>query len=271
MAEKNAAEKNAAASLAVDDLTVGYRTGGVVLEEVSLKVPAGRIVTLVGPNGAGKTSLLRAVSGLLKHHEGAVHRGRVTLDDDVITGADASAVVRRGVAQVLEGRQVFPNLTVRENLLAGAHTLRRDDARREPAFEEILDLFPVLRRRLGQRAGFLSGGEQQMLAIGRALMTQPRLLVLDEPSLGLAPRIVEEIRDVVLAINAKGTTVLLVEQNALLAFQVAEYGYVLEGGRIVCGGPAAELAGDERVARYYMGGQDMSGRRARRTAERASR
>lgn len=264
-------ENSTAASLDVDDLTVGYRTGGVVLEEVSLTVPAGKIVTLVGPNGAGKTSLLRAISGLLKPHQGVIHRGRVTLDEDTITGADASTVVRRGVAQVLEGRQVFPNLTVRENLLAGAHTLRRDDDRRQTTFEEVLDQFTVLRQRLKQPAGYLSGGEQQMLAIGRALMTQPRLLVLDEPSLGLAPRIVEEIREVVLAINARGTTVLLVEQNALLAFQVAEYGYVLEGGRIVSSGEAAELSGDKRVAQYYLGGQDVSGRRARRAAERASR
>ncbi|TDB86100.1 ABC transporter ATP-binding protein [Actinomadura sp. KC216] len=271
MPEKSGTAGTAAASLAVEDLTVGYRTGGVVIEGVSLTVPAGKIVALVGPNGAGKTSLLRAVSGLLKAHQGVIHQGRVSLDGDAITGADASAVVRRGVAQVLEGRQVFPNLTVRENLLTGAHTLRRDDARRESTYDEILDLFPVLRQRLGQRAGFLSGGEQQMLAIGRALMTQPRLLVLDEPSLGLAPRIVEEIRDVVRAINAKGTTVLLVEQNALLAFEVAEYGYVLEGGRIAGGGSAAELAGDERVAHYYLGGQSVSGRRARRTAERAGR
>jgi branched-chain amino acid transport system ATP-binding protein len=264
-------ENSTAASLAVEDLTVGYRTGGVVLEGVSLTVPAGQIVTLVGPNGAGKTSLLRAISGLLKPHQGAIHQGRVSLDGDTITGADASTVVRRGLAQVLEGRQVFPNLTVRENLLTGAHTLRRDDNRRETTFEEILDLFGVLRRRLRQRAGYLSGGEQQMLAIGRALMAQPRLLVLDEPSLGLAPRIVEEIRDVVLAINRSGTTVLLVEQNALLAFQVAEYGYVLEGGRIVCGGAATELAGDQRVAHYYLGGRDMSGRRTRRITERAGR
>ncbi|TYB45455.1 ABC transporter ATP-binding protein [Actinomadura chibensis] len=264
-------EASVAASLAVEGLTVGYRTGGVVLADVSLTVPAGQIVALVGPNGAGKTSLLRAVSGLLRSHQGVIHKGRVVLDGDAITGADASAVVRRGLAQVLEGRQVFPNLTVRENLLTGAHTLRRDDPRRHATFEEILDLFGVLRRRLGQRAGFLSGGEQQMLAIGRALMTQPRLLVLDEPSLGLAPRIVEEISGVVQAINAKGTTVLLVEQNALLAFRIAEYGYVLEGGRVMFGGPAADLAGDERVAHYYLGGQDMSGRRARRTAERTGR
>ncbi|WP_340537947.1 ABC transporter ATP-binding protein [Nocardioides sp. GXZ039] len=257
------------AALSIEGLSVSYAGAGNVVDDVSLEVEAGSIVALVGPNGAGKSTVLRAVSGLLRHHSGAIRRGSVRLDGVDITGGDPAQVVRRGVAQVLEGRQVFPNLSVSDNLAAGSYS-RWGDAETAATRAEVLELFPVLGRRLDQHAGFLSGGEQQMLAIGRALMARPRLLVLDEPSLGLAPRIVEEIREVILAINARGTSILLVEQNALLAFRIADHGHVLEGGRIAVSGRAAELAVDERVAHYYLGERSVSGRRTRRRQEGAA-
>ncbi|MFB9185741.1 ABC transporter ATP-binding protein [Dactylosporangium sucinum] len=222
----------------------------LVLRGVSLAVPPGRIVALLGANGAGKTTLLRALSGLLDVHDGAVTKGAVTLDDRPIHRLRPSAIVRRGVTQVMEGRRTFAELTVEENLRLGAHTRRRG---RAEALERMYALFPVLQQRRGSIAGYLSGGEQQMLAMGRALMSEPKYLLLDEPSLGLAPRMVEQVRDLIVEINRGGTSVLLVEQNATMALSIAEHGYVLENGKVVLDKPAAELLADEDIREFYLG------------------
>ncbi|WP_238016049.1 ABC transporter ATP-binding protein [Dactylosporangium sp. AC04546] len=222
----------------------------LVLRGVSLAVPPGRIVALLGANGAGKTTLLRALSGLLDVHDGTVTKGAVTLDDRPIHRLRPSAIVRRGVTQVMEGRRTFAELTVEENLRLGAHTRRRG---RAEALERMYALFPVLKERRGSIAGYLSGGEQQMLAMGRALMSEPKYLLLDEPSLGLAPRMVEQVRDLIVEINRGGTSVLLVEQNATMALSIAEHGYVLENGKVVLDKPAAELLADEDIREFYLG------------------
>jgi branched-chain amino acid transport system ATP-binding protein len=231
--------------LRVEALSVAY--GAILaLRGVDFEVRAGEIATLIGSNGAGKSTLLRAVSGLLRPRS-----GRIWFDGQDITAERADRRVARGISQVPEGRRIFANLTVRENLQMGAYLRRADDA---SALERALALFPRLRERLGQSAGTLSGGEQQMLAIGRALMAQPRLLLLDEPSLGLAPLLVQQIFAIIAEINAQGTTVVLVEQNARQALRVAQRAYVLETGVVTLAGPASELAADERVRRAYLGG-----------------
>jgi branched-chain amino acid transport system ATP-binding protein len=216
------------------------------LHEVSLRVEPGEIVALIGANGAGKTTTLRVVSGLL-HPRG----GRVLFEDRDITRWPPERIVGAGVAHCPEGRQVFPEMTVLENLEMGAYARREGMKER---LEQLFALFPVLHERQRQRAGSLSGGEQQMLAIGRALMSGPRLILFDEPSLGLAPVVVQEVARSIRTLNALGTTVLLVEQNTHLAFGLARRGYVLENGRIVLHGPIAQLTGDERVRRAYLGG-----------------
>jgi branched-chain amino acid transport system ATP-binding protein len=234
----------------LDDVAVVY--GGVIhaLRGVSIEVPAGSIVALLGANGAGKTTLLRAVTGLLPIHRGRVIRGSIELDGRPVP-RDAVQRVRNGMAQVMEGRRIFATLTVEENLRLGGFSHRRH---RSPGdHEHVLELFPDLRERLGDVAGYLSGGQQQMLAIGRALMAHPRLLVLDEPSLGLAPQLVGQIRDAIVRINNEGTTVLLVEQNARMALQIAHHGVVLASGRVVLSGTAKELRADERVQAGYLG------------------
>ncbi|GGM75833.1 ABC transporter ATP-binding protein [Dactylosporangium sucinum] len=236
--------------LRVQNLEVVYDDVMLVLRGVSLAVPPGRIVALLGANGAGKTTLLRALSGLLDVHDGAVTKGAVTLDDRPIHRLRPSAIVRRGVTQVMEGRRTFAELTVEENLRLGAHTRRRG---RAEALERMYALFPVLQQRRGSIAGYLSGGEQQMLAMGRALMSEPKYLLLDEPSLGLAPRMVEQVRDLIVEINRGGTSVLLVEQNATMALSIAEHGYVLENGKVVLDKPAAELLADEDIREFYLG------------------
>ncbi|GAA4429341.1 ABC transporter ATP-binding protein [Actinokineospora soli] len=238
--------------LSVANLEVVYDDVVLVLRGLSLAVPDGGIVALLGANGAGKTTLLRAVTGLLGPHRGRITKGAVTDAGADLTGADPADVVRHGVAQVMEGRRVFAELTVEENLRVGAHT-RRARARAKESMARVLDLFPVLARRRGSTAGYLSGGEQQMLAIGRALMAAPRLLLLDEPSLGLAPKLVEQVRDIVAEINAQGTSVLLVEQNAVMALSIADHGYVLEVGSVVRDGPAAELLDDADIREFYLG------------------
>ena len=231
--------------LRVESLSVAY--GAILaLRGVDFEVRAGEIATLIGSNGAGKSTLLRAVSGLLRPRS-----GRIWFEGVDITAERADRRVARGISQVPEGRRIFANLTVRENLQMGAY-LR--DARDSSAYERALALFPRLRERLGQSAGTLSGGEQQMLAIGRALMAQPRLLLLDEPSLGLAPLLVQQIFGIIQEINAQGTTVVLVEQNARQALRVAQRAYVLETGAVTLSGEANELARDERVRRAYLGG-----------------
>ncbi len=234
-----------AATLEVEDLAVFYGKRRAV-EGVSLAVGPGEIVTLLGANGSGKSTILRAVSGLVRPA-----RGRIRLDGRDITRAPADAIVAAGVAHVPEGRDVFPEFTVLENLLVGAHTVARGDV---PArLEDAFGLFPVLRDRRRQLAGTLSGGEQQMLAIARALMTRPRLLLLDEPSLGLAPMLAREIFRTIQRINATGVAVLLVEQNARRALRLAARAYVLETGRVAVAGPSRELAADARVRSAYLG------------------
>ena len=233
--------------LELRDVTVGYGKTPV-LREVSLQVVEGGIVALLGANGAGKTTVMRTVMGLLKPWSGSVR-----FREREIGGLRTARVVRMGIGLVPEGREVFAHLSVEENLRMGAYTRRDGDGVAEDR-ERVFRLFPVLRERLGQRAGTLSGGEQQMLAIARALMARPRLLLLDEPSLGLAPLLVREIFQVLRQIHREGTTVLLVEQNAHMALQVADYAYLLETGRVVRHGPPAELLEDPAVKRAYLGG-----------------
>jgi branched-chain amino acid transport system ATP-binding protein len=239
--------------LSVRNVEVVYNDIALVLRGVSLDVPKGSIVALLGANGAGKTTLLRAITGLLRVHRGEITKGRIEFDDRVITGDDPADVVRGGIAQVMEGRRIFQELTVEENLRAGGFSRRGDKAAAREAHERVFDLFPILRERRRSTAGYLSGGEQQMLAMGRALMASPKVLLLDEPSLGLAPRLVEQIRDIIVDINGQGTSVLLVEQNATMALSVAQLGYVMETGRIVKEGKAAELLADQDIQEFYLG------------------
>lgn len=241
--------------LEVNDLHVTY--GGAVraLRGVSLTVPERSVVAVLGSNGAGKTTLLRAISGTLRLQRGRVDSGSLTFDGKTLGGRDPATSVRLGLVQAPEGRRIFGQLTVEENLRAGS-LANRDRSARSSAHERVYDLFPVLRERRSQRGTLLSGGEQQMLAIGRALMGSPRLLLLDEPSLGLAPRIVSQIGDVIAEINRQGTAVLLVEQNATMALRVAHEAFVLDVGRVSLSGPAAELAASDEVQRLYLGHAD---------------
>lgn len=250
------------ASLRIANLEVVYNDLLLVLRGVSVDVAPGSIVALLGANGAGKTTLLRAVTGLLDLHRGEVTKGSIEVDGHAVHRLTAAAIVRAGVAQVMEGRRIFADLTVDENLRTGAAT-RRDRASIRESYERVLELFPVLAERRRQTAGYLSGGEQQMVAIGRALMANPRLLVLDEPSLGLAPLIVEQIREIIVTVNQSGTSVLLVEQNAAMALAIADHGYVLETGRIVKEGPASSLLADADIQEFYLGVGD-AGRRSLR-------
>ena len=238
--------------LEVRGLGVRYGPALSVLHGIDVKVPAGSVVALLGANGAGKTTLLRALTGLLPFHGGRITAGEVRLDGEPVGRASATALVRRGMAQVMEGRRIFAELTVEENLRAGAVTVR-DRRRVAAATGEVYEAFPVLAERRGGQAGYLSGGEQQMLAIGRALMSSPRLLLLDEPSLGLAPRIVSQIARTIGDLNRAGTTVLLVEQNAAMALAIADHAYVLQAGRVAMGGPAADLRADRDVQQLYLG------------------
>ncbi|MBM9458492.1 ABC transporter ATP-binding protein [Nocardioides sp. zg-536] len=236
--------------LAVQNLEVVYDDVVLALRGVSLAVPDGQVVALLGANGGGKSTLLRALSGLLDIHDGEIRKGTVTLDGDDISHLAASALARRGIKHVLEGRRVFKELTTDENLRVGAHADRRN---LKANLERVHTLFPVLHERRDSPAGLLSGGEQQMLAIGRALMSDPRYLLLDEPSLGLAPKVVEQIRDIIVEINAQGTGILLVEQNAVMALSIAHHGYVLENGRVVMDRTAEQLREDADVREFYLG------------------
>jgi branched-chain amino acid transport system ATP-binding protein len=238
--------------LSVRSIEVVYDDVILVLRGVSLDVPSGSIVALLGANGAGKTSLLRAITGLLSVHRGEITKGSVVIDGEPIGELSAAGVVRKGIAQVMEGRRIFAELTVDENLTAGAFT-RRDRAEVRASYDRVMTLFPVLAERRRSTAGYLSGGEQQMLAIGRALMASPRLLLLDEPSLGLAPILAEQIRQVITDINGQGTSVLLVEQNATMALSIADHGYVLENGRVVKDGKGGELLADRDIREFYLG------------------
>jgi branched-chain amino acid transport system ATP-binding protein len=231
--------------LALDGVSVAYGKRRA-LDGVSLTVGAGEIVTLLGANGSGKSTTLRAISGLVRPTA-----GRIVFDGRDIARAASDAIVTAGVGHVPEGREIFPEFTVRENLLVGGHTAPR--AAIAEATERAFALFPVLRERASQLAGTLSGGEQQMLAIARALMIRPRLLLLDEPSLGLAPRVAREIFHVIARLNALGVTILLVEQNARRALALASRAYVLETGRVAVSGPARALAADPRIRAAYLG------------------
>jgi branched-chain amino acid transport system ATP-binding protein len=237
---------NASSLLSIQGVTASY--GNInALHDVSIEVPAGEIVTLIGANGAGKSTTLRSISRIVP-----VHRGRITFDGRDITAARPSDVVRLGIAQVPEGRRMLARQSVLDNLVLGAYT-RTDGAEIEADVERQFARFPVLAQRRRQLAGTLSGGEQQMLAIARALMSRPRLLLLDEPSLGLAPLIVRGIFEIIRSLHGAGVTILLVEQNASLALQIADRAYVLEAGRLTISGPAAELLTDERVRKAYLG------------------
>jgi branched-chain amino acid transport system ATP-binding protein len=247
------------AELTVNNLEIVYNDVMLVVRGVSVTVRPGAVVALLGANGAGKTTLLRAITGLLPVHRGKITKGRVTLDGQDITTDDPASRVRAGLAQVMEGRRIFGELTVDENLRTGAYTSRATMAQH---YERVMDQFPLLERRRRQTAGYLSGGEQQMLAIGRALMSSPSVLVLDEPSLGLAPKVVEQIRDIIVDINSQGTSVLLVEQNATMALSIADHGYVLEHGRVVRDGPGAELVADKDIREFYLGIGEAAERRS---------
>jgi branched-chain amino acid transport system ATP-binding protein len=238
--------------LEVTKLSVKYGAAEA-LREVSLHVDAGEVVTIIGSNGAGKTTTLRAVTGMLL--PGMTVRGKVTFDGKEITGASSHSVARRGLVHVPEGRRVFPSASVEENLLLGSYRLRRREksAARNARVDAIYDQFPRLRERRAQYAGFLSGGEQQMLAIGRALMAEPELLVLDEPSLGLAPLLVAEMFEIIKTLKDNGTTILLVEQMARQALAVADRAYVLASGSVTREGDANELAKDTSVQAAYLG------------------
>lgn len=232
--------------LVLEDVHVSY--GAIrAVKGINLVVGEGEVVTLIGANGAGKSTTLRAISGIVR-----AASGRILFQNEDLTRVPPHEIVRRGIAQVPEGRRVFANLTVLENLEMGAFT-RKDKKGIKSDLERVLTRFPRLQERRRQVAGTLSGGEQQMLAIGRALMARPRLLLLDEPSMGLAPLLVREIFTIIQEINREGTTVLLVEQNARLALQIAHRAYVLETGRIVLEGPAGELAAREEVKKAYLG------------------
>ncbi len=233
--------------LTLDDVHVHY--GAIwALKGINLTVGEGEIVSLIGANGAGKSTTLQAISGVVKSSA-----GKTTFRGEDITKVPAHNIVKKGIAQVPEGRRVFANLSVLENLEMGAY-IRRDNKGIKQDMEMVLERFPRLKERISQVAGTLSGGEQQMLAIGRALMTRPKLMLLDEPSMGLAPLLVKEIFSIIQEINQEGTTILLVEQNARMALQISDRAYVLETGRIVLDGPAKELARQEDVKKAYLGG-----------------
>ena len=238
--------------LELANVEVVYNDVILVLRGLSIEVPDGEIVALLGANGAGKTTTLRAISGLLDNHNGQVTKGTVTYNGEVINGKKPSEIVRSGITQVMEGRRVFGDLTVDENLVCGGITIK-DKAKTDESYERVMDLFPRLAERRKQISGYLSGGEQQMLAIGRALMADPKLLVLDEPSLGLAPKLIEQIRDIIVDINKQGVSVLLIEQNAMMALSIANQGYIMETGKVVMDGDAQKLLQDDDVKEFYLG------------------
>ena len=236
--------------LEVANLEVVYHDVILVLRGISFTVPEGQIVALLGANGAGKTTVLRAISGLLDVYDGDITKGSITIDGDQTHRAEPADIVRKGVTQVMEGRRIFTEFTVEENLRVGGHT---SHGSLDDRLDRVYGLFPLLKNRRKLLAGYLSGGEQQMLAMGRALMSEPKYLLLDEPSLGLAPLLVQQVRDLIVEINAQGTGILLVEQNAAMALSSAQHGYIMETGKIVMDKPSAELMQDQDVQEFYLG------------------
>ena len=240
--------------LVVNGIEVIYNHVILVLKGVSLQVPEGGIVALLGGNGAGKTTTLRAISNLLKGERGEVTKGSISLRGESIADLTPADLVKRGVIQVMEGRHCFGHLTVEENLLTGAYTRRLSRAETAAALERVYHYFPRLKTRRGSQSGYTSGGEQQMTAVGRALMANPRMILLDEPSMGLAPQIVAEIFEIVRDLNQKeGVSFLLAEQNTNVALRNSDYGYIIENGRIVMDGLARDLSENEDVKEFYLG------------------
>jgi len=260
-----AADKNKAQPiLALNNVEVIYDDVILVLKGMSLEVHEGQIVALLGANGAGKSTTLKAISGLLKGEEGEVTDGSISYMGKTIDAVDPEKRVSMGIFQVMEGRRVFDDLNVDENLYAGAHTRKsRTDVKKD--MEMVFEYFPRLTERRHTLAGYLSGGEQQMLAIGRALMARPKLMLLDEPSLGLAPLLVKEIFGIIDRINKEeGTTILLVEQNARIALSIADYGYIMENGKIVMDDPVDKLKENEDVKEFYLGLSKVGDKRSYR-------
>lgn len=242
-----------AAVLDIKNLAVTYQGVIQALSDLSLNVPEGSIVALLGANGAGKTTTLKAISGFLPLEDGRITGGSITIGGRDILKLAPHMIVRRGIFHVREGRHVFAEMTVEENLVAATFAQRKSRPRKE-AFEEVYHYFPILSQRRHQAAGYLSGGEQQMLAIGRALVADPEMILLDEPSLGLAPLIVRDIFEIIAQINReKRVSMLLVEQNAVIALKYASYGYVIENGRTVLSGTTQELSGNEDIQKFYLG------------------
>jgi len=242
------------AYLVVNNIEVIYNRVILVLKGVSLSVPKGKIVALLGANGAGKTTTLKAISNLLHAERGEVTKGSIEFDGARVDQLNPSELVRRGVCQVMEGRHCFPHLTVDENLLTGAFTRKLGRGELKAELEKVYSYFPRLKERRGSLAGYTSGGEQQMTAVGRALMAQPSMILLDEPSMGLAPQLVEEIFEIVKNLNQKeAVSFLLAEQNTMVALRFADYGYILENGRVVMDGVASSLAANEDVKEFYLG------------------
>jgi branched-chain amino acid transport system ATP-binding protein len=244
----------AAPILAVNNIEVVYDHVILVLKGVSLEVPKGEIVALLGANGAGKSTTLKAISNLLSAERGEVTKGSIVFDGAEVHALSPNELVRRGCIQVMEGRHCFGHLTIEENLLTGAYTRRDSRAAIKQDLELVYSYFPRLRERRSSLAGYTSGGEQQMCAIGRALMSRPKMILLDEPSMGLAPQLVEEIFEIVVSLNAKeAVSFLLAEQNTFIALKCARYGYVLENGRVVLDGDAKALSENEDVKEFYLG------------------
>ena len=239
--------------LRISNAEVIYNKVILVLKGLTLHVPEGQIVALLGANGAGKSTTLKAISGLLRTEDGEVTEGSIEFMGEKINNLQPEEIVRKGIFQVMEGRRVFDDMTVEENIIVGGHT-RKDKAGFKRDIDLVYDYFPRLRERRNQLSGYLSGGEQQMLAIGRALMARPKLMLLDEPSLGIAPLLVQEIFQLIKKINTEEkTTILLVEQNANVAFSICDHAYIMEGGRVVMGGTAEQMKSNDDVKEFYLG------------------
>ncbi len=251
--------------LSVNNIEVIYDDVILVLKGMSLTVEKGQIVAVLGANGAGKTTTLKAISGLLKTEEGEVTDGTIEFEGVKINGMDAEKIVRMGIFQVMEGRRVFEDLTVRENLIAAGHTQKCNRSELDHRIDQVYSYFPRLKERETGLAGYLSGGEQQMLVIGRGMMAKPKLMMLDEPSLGLSPLLVSEIFEIIVKLNRDlGTTILLVEQNARMALNIADHGYIMENGKIVLDDTTEKLKNNEDVKRFYLGITDMGTKRSYR-------